>query len=143
MSDDRPEPVEKGDSPPPLPLAGRISRPTPTKANWVIPVLAGVMLLGVFLFFFIPNFLVSKHQQPVNTAASALKNLANVQEDYFVQHDTYSADLSVLVGEYGNFHDENVTIVILAADSDSWSATATFLPSGRTYTYTSSEGGLQ
>ena len=71
-------------------------------------------------------------------AKSTLKNLATLQEEYYVQHETYATDLDDLVKIAPL--DENVEIKILRADKEGWAATGSHVKSDEVFTYISGSG---
>lgn len=100
--------------------------------------------VGLISFFAVMIFMLGTpggHPPPYNAIAkSALKNLATLQEVYYVENETYTKDLNELSKTMSI--DENIKITILSADKERWAATASHVKSKDVFTYTSEQGLL-
>ena len=112
------------------------------KGFTLIELMIVVAIIGILAAIAIPQFASYRQRAQDSAAKSALKNVATAQEDYYQQNDTYTAVIADLAGSFSP--EPAVTLTIDAgADSDSWSATAFHVASTNTWTYSSSQGGLQ
>lgn len=105
----------------------------------------GVGLISFLSVMIILLGLPSGHPPNYNgMARSALKNLATIQEEYYIQNDAYALDLEQLstIMPLGDVLDKNVEITILRADKENWAATASHKKSKEVFTYTSEQGIL-
>lgn len=87
----------------------------------LIELLIVVVIIGILAAIAIPKFQATKGKAYASSIKSDLKNLTNVQEDFFYFNEKYAPAMNLV-----NFDGtEGVTISIVEADSRGWSATAT------------------
>ena len=114
------------------------------KGFTLIELMIVVAIIGILAAIAIPQFSSYRQRAQDSAAKSTLKNLATAQEDYYVQHEIYSGVLANLEASSGFKVDPNVTVSAPGGTlTESWSATAFHTSSTNTFTYSSSEGGLQ
>jgi prepilin-type N-terminal cleavage/methylation domain-containing protein len=112
------------------------------KGFTLIELMIVVAIIGILAAIAIPQFSSYRQRAQDSAAKSTLKNMATAQEDYYVQFETYTnAPANLAVSGYEA--DANVTVTPQAAGAQSWSAIANHINSTNTFTYSSSEGGLQ
>ena len=111
------------------------------KGFTLIELMIVVAIIGILAAIAIPQFASYRQRAQDSAAKSALKNVATAQEDYYQENDTYADALNKLT----SFSPEpSVSVTLAGANlTTSWSATAIHVASSNTWTYSSSEGGLQ
>ncbi|MBW1708305.1 MAG: prepilin-type N-terminal cleavage/methylation domain-containing protein [Deltaproteobacteria bacterium] len=112
------------------------------KGFTLIELLIVVCIIGVLAAIAIPQFARYRTNSMNAAVKASLHQLAKAQEDYYLQNQTYTVNRATLRNMVGWTVETSVTITILAASTESWSATARHLSSPNTFTYTSSGGGL-
>jgi type IV pilus assembly protein PilA len=87
----------------------------------LIELLIVIVIIGIMAMIALPKFRETKGKAFASTMRSDLKNLANLQEEYYYDAETYSTDHTLL-----KFNSTNgVVVTIGQADGGGWSATAT------------------
>jgi prepilin-type N-terminal cleavage/methylation domain-containing protein len=87
----------------------------------LIELLIVVVIIGILAAIAVPKFAATKGKANAAALKSDLRNLASAQESYWFEHNTYTADTSLLrhKGSPG------VEITIVEATVGGWSAIAT------------------
>ena len=112
------------------------------KGFTLIELMIVVAIIGILAAIAIPQFASYRQRAQDSAAKSALKNVATAQEDYYQQNDTYTSAIADLAGSFSPEPSVNLTLAGTNLTT-SWSATAFHTASSNTWTYSSSEGGLQ
>jgi type IV pilus assembly protein PilA len=87
----------------------------------LIELLIVVTVLGLLSAIAIPRFNNMKQRAHVATMQTALKNLGQAEETYFVEHGEYSSELDSL-----NFQPTgDLSLTVVEATNTGWSATIT------------------
>lgn len=94
---------------------------SPRNGFTLIELLIVVVIIGLLAAIAIPKFQDTRGRAHLSTMQSDLKNLSTMQEDYYVLHNMYAADIT----KVGFSASANVTIDILEGSSQGWSAKAT------------------
>jgi len=111
------------------------------KGFTLIELMIVVAIIGILAAIAIPQFASYRQRAQDSAAKSALKNLATAQENYYAEYNTYASGLATLSAWFQP--ESTLSVSLLSADTDSWSATAKHTSSANTFTYNSSAGGLQ
>jgi type IV pilus assembly protein PilA len=93
------------------------------RAFTLIELLIVVVIIGILAAIAIPKFSHSKGNSYVARMKSDLRNLAEAQEGYFAENDTYAANVATLAPNFAP--STGVTLTIVTATTGGWSATAT------------------
>jgi len=109
----------------------------------LIELMIVIAIIGILAAIAVPQFSKYREKSMDSHAKAALRNLAVAQEHYYYYHSIYTADRGALSAVTGWTLTNDVILGILAANINSWSATARHQKSPSTFTYSSSEGGLR
>lgn len=90
----------------------------------VVAIIAGIMffiaIIGILAAIAIPQFYAYR-QRSYNAAAQAdLRNAATAQEGYFIDHQAFTNSLEDLVGTYGLYVSQGVTVQILEGNENGY-----------------------
>lgn len=87
----------------------------------LIELLMVIVIIAILAAIAIPQFSNTKESAYIATMESKLQEVMTAQDEYFSEHERYTADLS----ELGVQESETVTLELATGDSDSaWSAVA-------------------
>ena len=117
------------------------------KGFTLIELMIVVAIIGILAAIAIPQYANLRKKGMHASAKSALGNLARAQDMYYNREvergnpGTYAGAIADVISWFTP--EEGVTVTILAADSDSWSATAKHSGAPEIFTYDYSGGGLQ
>jgi prepilin-type N-terminal cleavage/methylation domain-containing protein len=87
----------------------------------LIELLIVVVIIGILAMVALPKFRETKGKAFASTMKSDLKNIASLQEDFYYNNESYTADL----GQLGFAGTNGVQLNIAQADGGGWSAQAT------------------
>ena len=80
-----------------------------------------VVIIGILAAIAIPKFASTKEKAVVTTMRSDLRNLAGVQETYWVQNANYYSGVIPDVANFKYQPSQGVTITVVSATSAGWS----------------------
>lgn len=96
------------------------------KGFTLIELLIVVVIIGVLAAIALPKFGNTKEKAAIGAMKADLRNLASVQEAYFMDHNTYASSIaSVQLDPYTYRASSQNTVVINTGAGNTWSATAT------------------
>ncbi|HVX89198.1 MAG TPA: prepilin-type N-terminal cleavage/methylation domain-containing protein [Gemmatimonadales bacterium] len=96
------------------------------KGFTLIELLIVVVIIGVLAAIALPKFANTKEKAAVGTMKADLRNLASVQEAYFMDSSRYANAIATLqAAPYTYRYSGQNTVTITAGTGNSWSATAT------------------
>ena len=104
------------------------------KGFTLIELLIVIAIIGILAAIAIPQFSSYRKRSYNSAAKSDLRNAATAQEGYFTDKDTYTSDLSLLIGTYGLFTSEKVVFSNVAGDVNSYTMSAYHTSGDKTYT---------
>ena len=84
----------------------------------LIELMIVIAIIGILAAIVIPQFSFYRKRSYNSVAQSDLKNFVTAQEAYFVNEQTYTVTPANLVGTYGAYASENVTLTIVAGSTD-------------------------
>jgi type IV pilus assembly protein PilA len=87
----------------------------------LIELLIVIVIIGIMAMIALPKFRETRGKAFASTMRSDLKNLANLQEEFYYDAETYSTDQGALKFSSTN----GVVVSIGQADGGGWSASAT------------------
>ncbi len=90
----------------------------------LIELLIVVVIIGILAAIAIPKFTNTKEKAVVTAMRSDLRNLATVQETYWVQNASYYAGVIPDLANFGYQPSNGVAITVVSATSAGWSAQA-------------------
>jgi type IV pilus assembly protein PilA len=91
----------------------------------LIELLIVVVIIGVLASIAIPKFANTKGKAVVTAMRSDLRNLASVQETYWVQNSSYYAGVIPDLANFAYRPSQGVTVTIVSSSPAGWSAQAT------------------
>lgn len=106
----------------------------------LIELMIVVAIIGILAAIAIPQFAAYRQKAYDSAAKSDLTSLALEEENYYIDQSTYTTATASL-SSFAN--SANVTVVITNPDSNGFTATAKHSNSSNTWTYQSTNGGLQ
>jgi prepilin-type N-terminal cleavage/methylation domain-containing protein len=90
----------------------------------LIELLIVVVIIGVLAAIAIPKFANTKEKAVVTALRSDLRNLASVQETYWVQNASYYGGAVPNIATFAYQPSQSVTVTIVSATASGWSAQA-------------------
>ncbi len=94
------------------------------KGFTLIELLIVVVIIGILAAIAIPKFTNTKEKAVVTAMRSDLRNLASVQETYWVQNANYYAGVIPDIPNFAYQPSDGVTIAIVSSTPAGWSAQA-------------------
>jgi type IV pilus assembly protein PilA len=91
----------------------------------LIELMIVIAIIGILAAIAIPQFSAYRQRSYNSAAQSDLKNATTAQEAYFVDEQTYATAIGALIGTtFGLYTSQNVTVTVVAADTDSYTMEA-------------------
>jgi type IV pilus assembly protein PilA len=90
------------------------------KGFTLIELMIVIAIIGILAAIAIPQFSAYRKRSYNAAAQSDLRNAATAQEAYYVDEETYTSDISKLIGTYGLYTSEKVFFVSCAGDVTSY-----------------------
>ena len=109
----------------------------------LIEIMVVIAIIAILAAIAIPQFSAYRDKSKIAAAQSALRNLAVAQENYYYYNNCYTLNRGLLTTLNGWTAESEVSVIILAASTTSWSATARHTTSSTSVNYSSGEGGIQ
>jgi len=99
----------------------------------LIELMIVIAIIGILAAIAIPQFSAYRQRAYNSAANSDLKNAATAQEAYYVDFETYTNDVTLLIGTYGLYTSEKVIFIGMAADINSYTMKAYHTSGNVTY----------
>jgi type IV pilus assembly protein PilA len=112
------------------------------KGFTLIELLIVIAIIGILAAIAIPQFSAYRKRSYNSAAQSDLKNACTAQEAYYLDAETYTSDISNLVGTYGLYTSEKVYFTTVAGDVTSYSMSAYHSSGDKTYTVKGPGGSI-
>ena len=110
----------------------------------LIELLGVIIIIGILAAIAIPVFLGQRHKGYDAAAKSDLRNLANFEEVYLSDYNSYGTLADILATEPRVFATKTVTLTVVRIDGvNGYCLSASSSGSGKTWFYDSRDGGLQ
>jgi type IV pilus assembly protein PilA len=90
----------------------------------LIELLIVVVIIGILAAIAIPKFSSTKEKAIVTTMRSDLRNLASVQETFWVQNQNYYSGVIPDIAAFAYQPSQGVTVTIVSSTPAGWSAQA-------------------
>jgi type IV pilus assembly protein PilA len=90
----------------------------------LIELLIVVVIIGILAAIAIPKFSNTKEKAVVTAMRSDLRNLASVQETYWVQNASYYGGVVPNIATFAYQPSQSITITVVSATASGWSAQA-------------------
>ena len=98
----------------------RLNRMKNKKGFTLIELLIVIAIIGILAAIAIPQFSAYRKRAYNSAAQSDLRNAATAQEAYFVDEETYTSNVALLVGTYGLYTSEKVVFLTCVGDVTSY-----------------------
>jgi type IV pilus assembly protein PilA len=103
------------------------------KGFTLIELMIVIAIIGILAAIAIPQFSAYRKRSYNAAAQSDLRNAATAQEAYYVDEETYTGDVTKLVGTYGLYTSEKVYFISVTGDVTSYSMSAHHSSGDKTY----------
>jgi len=104
------------------------------KGFTLIELMIVIAIIGILAAIAIPQFSAYRQRSYNSAAQSDLKNATTAQEAYFVDEQTYASAIGSLIGTtFGLYTSQNVTVTVVAADTDSYTMEAFHASGNKTW----------
>ena len=110
------------------------------KGFTLIELMIVIAIIGILAAIAIPQFSAYRKRAYNSAAQSDLKNFTTAQEAYYVDEATYCSSPSLLVGTYGAYTSDNVTLTINTATVNTYGMVSSHSSGDKTY-HISGPGG--
>ena len=113
------------------------------KGFTLIELMIVIAIIGILAAIAIPQFSAYRKRSYNASANADLRNAATAQEAYFVDESTYSSAVGPLQGaSYGLYTTDNVTVIVMDADTDGYTMTALHSSGDKTYSLAGPGGSV-
>jgi type IV pilus assembly protein PilA len=112
------------------------------KGFTLIELMIVIAIIGILAAIAIPQFSAYRKRSYNAAAQSDLRNAATAQEAYYVDEETYTSDISLLVGTYGLYTSEKVKFISVAGDVTSYKMYAYHTSGDKTYSIKGPGGSI-
>jgi type IV pilus assembly protein PilA len=111
----------------------KLNRMEDQKGFTLIELMIVIAIIGILAAIAIPQFSAYRKRSYNAAAESDLKNAATAQEGYYVDEETYTSDITKLVGTFGLYTSEKVKFYSVAGDVTSYKMYAYHTSGDKTY----------
>jgi type IV pilus assembly protein PilA len=101
-----------------------------------------IAVIGILAAIAIPQFSFYRQRSFNASAESDLKNFCTAQEAYYVDYQTYTSTATNLVGTYGTYTSENVTVTVNTANTTLYNMSARHSSGNVTFTVSGPGGSI-
>ena len=113
------------------------------KGFTLIELMIVIAIIGILAAIAIPQFSAYRKRSYNAAAQSDLRNAATAQEAYYVDEETYTSTVSLLVGTYGLYTSEKVIFATCVGDVTSYVMSAYHTSGDKTYSIAGPGGTIQ
>jgi type IV pilus assembly protein PilA len=108
----------------------------------LIELMIVIAIIGILAAIAIPQFRFYRQRSYNAAAESDLKNFCTAQEAYYVDNQTYTSTPANLVGTYGAYTSENVTMTVNTGNTTLYNMSARHSSGDVTYTVSGPGGSI-
>jgi len=112
------------------------------KGFTLIELMIVIAIIGILAAIAIPQFSAYRKRSYNSAAQSDLRNAATAQEAYYVDEETYTSTVKLLVGTYGLYTSEKVKFYSVAGDVTSYVMYAYHTSGDKTYSIKGPGGSI-